>query len=45
MLQDGAGSLNDAESVTTYSKAELVIDIVHEEGFIEVSAIRKNVPL
>jgi hypothetical protein len=42
MLQDGFVRLNDAKPVAPNPKAELVIDVVHEEGLIEASAIRKN---
>jgi hypothetical protein len=45
MLQYGVLGLNDSKPVASNSKAELVIDIVHEKGFVEAPAIRENRPL
>ena len=45
VLQDGFVGLNDAKPMAPNSKAELVVDVVHEEGFIEVSALCKNARL
>jgi hypothetical protein len=45
MLENSTVGLNDAKSVAPNSKTEIVVDVVHEKGFVEVSAIRKNPPL